>query len=133
MSQYVIDTQALVKLLNGKKVINDTIDRILQETEEGMHTVIIPAVALFEIGYLHEKGRISISLQDIRTVLTHSINYVEEPLSLPLIETAFEITDIPELHDRLIAGTSRFLHAPILTNDPVILNSRFVECVTEDR
>lgn len=58
MSKYVIDTQALIKLLNGKKVINDTIDSILKRAEEGEHIIIIPSVVLFEIGYLHEKGRL---------------------------------------------------------------------------
>lgn len=120
MNKYVIDTQALVKFLNGKKVINDTIDAILQEAEKGKNIVIIPSAVLFEIGYLHEKGRISISLKDMRDILTHSVNYVEEHLSLAIIETAFEITDIPELHDRLI------------TNDPVILDSTFVMCVKEN-
>ncbi len=44
MKHYIIDTQALVKFLNGKKVINNTIDTILQETEKGNNIVIIPSV-----------------------------------------------------------------------------------------
>jgi predicted nucleic acid-binding protein len=31
------------------------------------------------------------------------------------------------LHDRLIAATARYLDLPIITNDPVIRDSRFVE------
>jgi len=41
----------------------------------------------------------------------------------------FVIPDIPELHDRLIAGTAKYIDAPILTNDPIILNSKYVQCV----
>jgi len=44
-------------------------------------------------------------------------------------EAAFEITDIPELHDRLIAGTARHLNLQLITNDPEILDSAFVNCV----
>ena len=35
MNRYVIDTQALVKFLAGKKVFNDRIDEILQIADEG--------------------------------------------------------------------------------------------------
>ncbi len=48
---------------------------------------------------------------------------------LKIIKSAFEIRDIPELHDKLIAGTARYLNLPLITNDPVILQSSFVECV----
>ena len=132
MSTYVIDTQALVKLLNGKKVINATIDNILQGADSGKNIIVIPSVVLFEIGYLHEKGRISVSLAEVKDVLAHSLNYMEEALSLAMIEAAFGIPDIPELHDRLIAGTARYLNVPVLTNDPLIRASKFVTCVREE-
>src|SRR3989338_9006127 len=109
MEKYVIDTQALIKFLNGKKVINDKINEILKMADEGKNIIIIPSVVLFEIGYLHEKGKIPISIKDI-----------EEKLSMGIIKTAFEIKDIPELHDRLIAGTAKYLILPLITNDPVI-------------
>jgi len=38
----------------------------------------------------------------------------------------FQISDVPELHDRLIAGTALLLNAPILTNDPGMEQSEFV-------
>ena len=129
MNKYVIDTQALVKFLNGKKVINDTIDLILKKADTGEHIIVIPSVVIFEIGYLYERNRIPISIENIKTILKDSMNYVEEKLSIEIIESAFEITDIPELHDRLIAGTARYLHLPVITNDPDMLASSFVTCV----
>ncbi len=129
MNKYVTDTQALVKFLNGQKVINEGIDSIFRKADDGENIIVIPSVVLFEIGYLHEKERIPISLEEIKTILENSVNYREEKLSLDIIEAAFEIKDIPELHDRLIAGTARFLNLPLITNDPVILASKSVECV----
>ena len=129
MDKYVIDTQALIKFLNGIKVINENIDLILKKTDEGEKIIIIPSVVMFEIGYLHEKKKIPISLVEVEKIINNSINYVEEKLSINIIKSAFEITDIPELHDKLIAGTARYLKLPLITNDPVILKSRFVECV----
>ena len=129
MNKYVIDTQALIKFLNGVKVINENIDLILKKTDEGENIIIIPSVVMFEIGYLHEKKKIPISIVEVEKIINNSINYVEEKLSMNIIKSAFEITDIPELHDRLIAGTSRYLNLPLITNDPIILKSSFVECV----
>ena len=129
MNKYVIDTQALIKFLNGMKVINENIDLILRKTDRGENIIIIPSVVLFEIGYLHEKKKIPISITDVEKIINDSINYVEEKLSINIIKSAFEITDIPELHDKLIAGTARHLNRPLITNDPVILKSSFVDCV----
>ena len=129
MEKYVIDTQALIKFLNGKKVINDKINEILKMADEGKNIIIIPSVVLFEIGYLHEKGKIPISIKDIEDIVNNSINYIEEKLSMGIIKTAFEIKDIPELHDRLIAGTAKYLNLPLITNDPVILKSESVICI----
>jgi predicted nucleic acid-binding protein len=129
MNRYVTDTQALVRFLSGSKGISKAADLIFSRADAGESTIIIPVVVLFEIAYLHERGRIAVSVKDLRAVLEDSLNYKEERLSLEIIETAFAITDIPELHDRLIAGTARYLRLPLLTNDPVILASSFVDCV----
>lgn len=130
MNRYVTDTQALVRFLSGSKGISKTADLIFGRADAGENVIIIPAVVLFEIGYLHEKGRIPVSVNYLRAVLEDSVNYREEKLSLEIIESSFDITDIPELHDRLIAGTARHLRLPLLTNDPLILASSFVDCVS---
>jgi len=78
MKKYVTDTQALIKFLNGKKVINDILDSVFKKTDKGENIIIIPSVVLFEIGYLYEKQRIPVSLKDIRSILEDSINYREE-------------------------------------------------------
>ena len=129
MNRYVIDTQAIIKFLNGEKVINDQINLILNEADEGKNIIIIPSVVLFEIAYLNEKGRINISLDSISDIINTSSNYIEEQLSIDIIKASFQINDIPELHDRLIAGTAKHLNIPILTNDPEIINSLFVKCI----
>lgn len=130
MNKYVIDTQAMVQHLVGEsQVINSRIDRILRDADSGGNIIIIPAVVAFEIAYLYEKSRIPISSTDLRCLLENASNYVEEPLSVAIIECSFTILDIPELHDRLIAGTAKYIDAPVLTNDPVILESEYVQCV----
>jgi predicted nucleic acid-binding protein len=47
--------------------------------------------------------------------------------TLEVVQAAAQITDIPELNDRLIAGTARSLGLELVTNDQVIQASRFVK------
>ena len=56
-------------------------------------------------------------------------NCREFPLSLGVIQTAAEITDIPELHDRLIGATARIRNVEPITNDLVIQVSAFVRTI----
>ena len=125
MAEYVTDTQALVKFMMGKKVINDKAHQAFMDADKGACTIIIPAIVLMEVLYLFEKNRINVSLFDTE-VLLKSRNYQFEPLSLEILKAASDITDIPELHDRLIAATARYLDIPIITNDPLIQESKFV-------
>ena len=125
MDSFVTDTRALVKFMMGKKVINDRSHQAFLSADKAESTIIIPAIVLMEVLYLFEKNRIDISLFQTEDLL-RSQNYQFEPLSFEILKTASEITDIPELHDRLIAATARYLDLPLITNDPVIRASKFV-------
>jgi predicted nucleic acid-binding protein len=125
MDSFVTDTQALVKFMMGKKVINDKSHRAYQSADKGKATIIIPAIVLMEMLYLFEKNRIDVGLLQTEE-LFKSQNYQFEPLNFDILKTASEINDIPELHDRLIAATARYLKLPLITNDPVIEDSKFV-------
>ena len=129
MSKYVVDTHILLRFMTGVKISNHQIHSIMEKADQGENTIVIPSVVLFEIAYLNEKSRIPITLEYVSDIIENSINYVEEVVSKEIIKSAFEIKDIPELHDRLIAGTARYCGVPLLTNDSVILKSKYVSCI----
>ena len=126
MDSFVTDTQALVKFMMGKKVINEASHEAYLSADKGESVIIIPAIVLMEVLYLFEKNRIEIGLIQTEDLM-ESQNYQFEPLSFEILKTASEIDDIPELHDRLIAATARNLELPLITNDPVISKSKFVQ------
>ena len=126
MDRYVTDTQALVKFMMGQKVFNERCHQAFLAADLGDNIIIIPAIVLMEILYLFKKNRIKIALIQTEELL-QSKNYQCEPLSLEILKTAAEISDIPELHDRLIAATARYLDIPLITNDPVIRKSGFIK------
>lgn len=126
MNSFVTDTQALVKFMMGKKVINNCSHKAYQSADKGKSTIIIPAIVLMEMLYLFEKNRINVGLLQTEE-LFKSQNYQFEPLNFDILKTAADINDIPELHDRLIAATAKYLGLPLITNDPVIIDSKSVE------
>lgn len=120
---YVTDTMALVLYLEERRSgANAT--SIFKEAEKGNVTIYIPSITIAEIGYLSERKRITCSLSHVNLLLTSNKNICECPLSFDIVEKAFDIKDIPELHDRLIAGTAAALSLPLITNDPLIIASQ---------
>jgi len=125
MDSFVTDTQALVKFMMGQRVISDRCHQAFQSADKGESTIIIPAIVLMEMLYLFEKNRINVGLLQAEE-LFKSQNYHFAPLSFEILLSAAEIDDIPELHDRLIGATARYLDLPLITNDPDIRASRYV-------
>lgn len=91
--------------------------------------IYIPALVLAEILYLSEKHRIECNLDRVKAYLTEFTTIIEKPLDFSIMLWTRQITDIIELHDRIIAGTALALNVPLITNDPIITASQFVQTI----
>jgi predicted nucleic acid-binding protein len=127
-SEFVADTVALILRLENRKM-GTVAETIFDSVEAGNATIYVPGMAFAEILYLSEKKRISISLTDVSNYMQRFPTCKEHPLSFAVVRAASEISDIPELHDRLIAATARQLNLELVTNDSVIQSSAFVKTV----
>lgn len=127
-SVYVADTMALV-LRMEKRRMPPRARAIFEQAEQQLATIHVPGMVMAEIGYLAEKERIDTSLDDVKAYLKQFESVLEFPLHLEVVQRAFEISDVPELHDRLVAGTARLLDCEVITNDPKITASAFVRAV----
>jgi len=124
---YLVDTMALVRHLRRGRRLGRQARTILREADQGHHTMAISGITLMEILYLSERRRIPLGLATLEELLTQSSNYAVVPIGLEVVKAAAAIDDIPELHDRLIAGTAAWLGIPILTNDLVMRSSQHVQ------
>jgi len=70
-----------------------------------------------------------LTYQTFRTILKKSVNFKEQALNNEIINTSYQIDNIPELHDRLIVGTAKYLDQELITNDPIIAKSKHVKTV----
>jgi PIN domain nuclease of toxin-antitoxin system len=127
-SEYATDTMGLVLWLE-KRRMSAQAQAIFVAAEAGQTVIHIPGIVFAEVLYLSEKGRIGLSLSDVAFHMQRFSHFRECPLSQVVIETAGTISDIPELHDRLIAATARWLNVALITNDPMIQSSAFVSTV----
>lgn len=121
-TRYVTDTMALVLKLENRK-LPASIKEKFEYAESGEAEIIVPAMVFAEIAYLSEKNKIDTNLAQTKNYVERHAQIKEMPLNFKTIRQAFEINDIRELHDRLIAATAKELGIEIITNDPEIKNS----------
>ena len=116
---------AFVLWLEGRKMPAKARE-IFHQAEKEQVLIYIPALVFAELGYLAEKNKIDTNLFEVRHALLKNKAIKEYPISFETINIAFQIDDIPELHDRIIASVAKELDAKIITNDPDIENSAHV-------
>ena len=126
--KFAIDTVGLVLHLE-KRLLAPDASAILRQTEAEQATIFIPAMVFAEILYLSERQKISTSLTELVDYLSQHPGFIEYPLDLSVVQAAQQITDIPELHDRLIAATAKALGTELISNDLKIGASSFVQTI----
>jgi len=124
--RYVADTMAVVLRLEKRRV-SVPVKEVFVRAEAGHVDLFIPAMVLAEIGYLSEKKRIDTSLETAMSYAERCDTISMEPITAQIVVRAFEISDIPELHDRIIAAIAIHHNALPITNDPVIAASKFLK------
>jgi predicted nucleic acid-binding protein len=100
--EYVTDTVGLIVYLENRQLGIDS-QQIFDSAKVGKTTIYVPAMVLAEILYLSEKKRITATLPDVFQLFQTFSDFKEFPINADVIKSAEQITDIPELHDRIIS------------------------------
>lgn len=128
-AEYVADTVSLILYLENRKT-GAIAEQIYDSAENGATVIHIPAMVFAEILYLSEKNRITATLNNaVDLTVKNSANFKQLPMNGEIIKNAAIISDIPELHDRIIAASAKFLNLELITNDSKIQNSAFVKTI----
>ena len=125
---YVTDTMAIILRLEKRK-LSRKVKTIFESAEKGKIKLIIPAMVLAEIGYLSERNKIDTNLLEVQDYCKNHPSVQTAHISAEVIYKSFEINDIPELHDRIIAGTAYLINLELITNDPIIIDSKYVSTI----
>lgn len=101
----------------------------MREADAGQHTIYISAITLMEVLYLSQRRRIDVPLQELVKQVAKSPNYAIVPVGQEIVLAAEDVDDVPELHDRILVATAKWLRVPILTGDQVIAKSKHVQSI----
>jgi len=116
---YVTDTHSLVWHLTSDPRLSAAAKKLFKKVDESQDVIYIPCIIFFELSYLIEKKKIMASFDIFVDLLSTSKNYRVEPMCLPIIEKARQISriSVKDPWDRLIAATSIHLNLPLITRD----------------
>jgi len=125
---YVTDTHPFVWYLAADDDrLSPGAKSVFENADSAKAVVVIPAIVLAESLYLAEKGRIKAKAVEILELVESALNYRLYPLDLSVIQIAWELKKIPEIHDRVIAATARRLGLELITDDKRIRESGYVK------
>jgi PIN domain nuclease of toxin-antitoxin system len=131
---YVTDTHPLVFWSsNRRRRLGNRARRILQETEEGKHSIIVPIVVLEEINRLVEKKIVRLEMPFRRWAeeLERSRNFQVQAYTLEVLLESVSLAAIRDPADRAIVATARQLRCPLITADELIRDGDWVDTVWE--
>ncbi|HHB90972.1 MAG TPA: PIN domain-containing protein [Anaerolineae bacterium] len=126
---YLADTVAVVRHLCQHPALGPRAREILRAADAGEHHIFFSAITLMELLYLSEMKRVELQLDELVEVVSSSTNYEIIPVHSEVVLAAASIDDVPELHDRVIVGTAKWLDVPILTSDRAIKQSKHVQTI----
>jgi PIN domain nuclease of toxin-antitoxin system len=126
---YVIDTHPLVWFLDGSPRLSQTAGDALRDPTA---QVVIPAIVLAEIKFLHGRGRIRVDLPSLLGHVTASSNLRIHPLDETVAE---RLPTTLNIHDGLIVATALTLRdvlsetVAVITKDAEIVASGLVAVI----
>jgi len=126
--EYLADTVTVIRHFSETGKIGKKAFEIIDGIERGEHHCYVSTISLVEILYLSEKRRIDISLEKTLEKIKGSENYSIISLTAQIVNLA-ESIDFPEIFDRLIISTAKYLRIPILTSDKKISSANFIETI----
>lgn len=133
MTEYVVDTHALLWHLYAPKRLGKVARQALGQVDEGEARAWIPAVAVAEALMVAEKGRIAgLGLEALLSqfeAVRDSDNYRLSTLTADTVLASHRFSAIPDIFDRLIVAEADRRRLPLLTRDPVIRESQLVQTV----
>ena len=131
---YVTDTHPLVFWSsNRRRRLGNRARRILQETEQGKHSIIVPIVVLEEINRLVERKivRLDVPFRRWAEELERSPNFQVQAYTLEVLLESVSLAAIRDPADRAIVATARQLRCPLITADELIRDGEWVDTVWE--
>jgi PIN domain nuclease of toxin-antitoxin system len=114
---FVTDTHALLWWFTESPRLSPRAYEIFNKCETGEIIIFIPTIVIAEALSIFDKKRVLFDFKRLFKKIVESSNYVLVPLDVPILKRLIELKEIPELHDKIIVSTARYLSSPLITKD----------------
>jgi len=126
---YVVDTNALIWYLKQDRKLGAQAAAVFEAAERGETWLIISAIVVAELYYADKKHRLFQDFRQTYLALKGKPYFRIVPFAPDDVLDFDQHSDVPEMHDRIIAGLARRIDAPLLTADPLIVAAGLGETV----
>jgi PIN domain nuclease of toxin-antitoxin system len=116
----VTDTHALLWWFIDSPRISPKASEIFEKCEKGENVIFIPSIVVAESLSIFDKKRILFNFKNLFRKIHASENFVLIALDYPILQIMMGLKEIPELHDKIIVSTAKYLKAPIITKDKTL-------------
>lgn len=126
---YVVDTSALIWYLKEDRKLGAQAAAAFEAAERGETWLIVSAIVVAELFYADKKRRLFQDFRQTYLALKAKPYFRIVPFVPDDVLHFDQDSNVPEMHDRIIAGLARRIGAPLLTTDPLIIAAGLVEVV----
>jgi PIN domain nuclease of toxin-antitoxin system len=127
--RYVLDTHALIYMLQRPARLGRAARQVLRQLEAGRVEAWLPAATVAETVVLHQLGRTDADLAAIQGALEDYPSLRFLPLDLDQLDVFSSLAGFRDPFDRLIVSAARHLGAQLITRDGDIGGSGLVRTV----
>jgi PIN domain nuclease of toxin-antitoxin system len=128
----VADTHAALWYLFNNPRLSPVARTFIDDAASAGHDIVLSPISLAEILYLVEKNRLPMSAyEELRTAIVDPAYVIEEgPFNASVVDAMRRVAraDIPDMPDRIVAGTAMFLGVPVISRDGRIRSS-FIQTI----
>ncbi len=117
---FVTDTHALLWWFTDSPRISSKASEIFEKGENGENVIFIPSIVIAESLSIFDKKRISFNFKNLFKKIHSSENFVLVALDYPILQKMVALKELPELHDKIIVSTAKYLKVPIITKDKTL-------------
>jgi PIN domain nuclease of toxin-antitoxin system len=126
---FVTDTHSLLWWFTDNPRLSPKASTIFEKCEQGENVIFVPSIVIAEALSIFDKKRVSFDFKKLFKKINDSENFVIIALDYPILQKMVDLKDIPELHDKIIVSTAKYLNLPIITKDETIHNLSSVKAI----
>jgi predicted nucleic acid-binding protein len=126
---YVTDTHSLLWYLYDIPRLGPNARATFRAVSSGDVTLLIPAIVLAEMVYTVERRRHDVDVGKALERIGEADNFQVLPFDLDGARALITLTEIPEMHDRMIVAAAQIHGAPLITRDETIRQVGLVQCI----